>query len=161
MTERSLDNPNATASRRNFLKTTGAVTAGAFAGNLLSGPAASAVSANAPFNPATADAMPTRNLGRTGHRVGIFSLGGQAAIEQPQHEAVAVPFIERAIPVAAQNHQNPRRIPQKEAALKLLFLALRQAAKKWTMSIHHWREALNHFTILWPERMPTLERVAS
>src|SRR5262252_407932 len=51
--------------------------------------------------------------------------------------------------------------PNEEAALKLLFLALRQAAKKWTMPIHHWREALNHFTILWPERMPALERVAS
>ena len=24
---------------------------------------------------------------------------------------------------------------------------------------HHWREALNHFTILWPERMPALERI--
>jgi len=32
--------------------------------------------------------------------------------------------------------------PNEEAALKLLFLALRQAAKKWTMPIHHWREAL-------------------
>ncbi len=51
--------------------------------------------------------------------------------------------------------------PNEEAALKLLFLALRQAAKKWTMPIHHWREALNHFTILWPERMPALERAAS
>jgi putative transposase len=51
--------------------------------------------------------------------------------------------------------------PNEEAALKLLFLALRQAVKKWTMPIHHWREALNHFTILWPERMPALERVAS
>src|ERR1700680_4963752 len=50
--------------------------------------------------------------------------------------------------------------PNEEAALKLLFLALRQAAKKWTMPIHHWREALNHFTILWPERMPALERVS-
>jgi putative transposase len=48
--------------------------------------------------------------------------------------------------------------PNEEAALKLLFLALRQAAKKWTMPIHHWREALNHFTLLWPERMPALER---
>jgi transposase-like protein len=48
--------------------------------------------------------------------------------------------------------------PNEEAALKLLFLALRQAAKKWTMPIHHWREALNHFTILWPGRMPVLER---
>jgi hypothetical protein len=28
------------------------------------------------------------------------------------------------------------------------------------MPIHHWREALNHFTILWPERMPALERVS-
>ena len=51
--------------------------------------------------------------------------------------------------------------PNEEAALKLLFLALRQAAKKWTMPIHHWREALNHFTILWPERMPAVERIAS
>lgn len=51
--------------------------------------------------------------------------------------------------------------PNEEAALKLLFLALRQAAQKWTMPIRRWREALNHFTILWPERMPGLERVAS
>ena len=48
--------------------------------------------------------------------------------------------------------------PNEEAALKLLFLALQRAAKKWTMPIHHWREALNHFTLLWPERMPALER---
>jgi hypothetical protein len=30
-----------------------------------------------PFNERTFAAMPTRNLGKTGHRVGIFSLGGQ------------------------------------------------------------------------------------
>ncbi|HLO68265.1 MAG TPA: aldo/keto reductase [Holophaga sp.] len=50
-----------------------------------------------PWNPRTAKAMPTRNLGRTGHLVGIFSLGGQAAIEQPNNEAVAIPLIERAL----------------------------------------------------------------
>jgi len=49
--------------------------------------------------------------------------------------------------------------PNEGAAMKLLFLALCQAAKKWTMPIHRWREALNHFTILWPERMPAVERV--
>ncbi len=54
-------------------------------------------SPKAPFNPATAAAMPTRNLGRTGHHVGLFSLGGQAAIEKPEHEKVAVPLIERAL----------------------------------------------------------------
>jgi putative transposase len=48
--------------------------------------------------------------------------------------------------------------PSEEAALKLLFMALQQAQKKWTMPIHNWRTALNYFTILWPERMPALER---
>ncbi|WP_306591537.1 aldo/keto reductase [Geothrix sp. 21YS21S-4] len=51
----------------------------------------------APFNPATAATMPTRNLGRTGHKVGLFSLGGQAAIEKPDNEAAAVRIIERAL----------------------------------------------------------------
>ena len=41
--------------------------------------------------------MPTRNLGRTGYRVGIFSLGGQAALERGRNEAVAVPIVERAL----------------------------------------------------------------
>jgi len=41
--------------------------------------------------------MPTRNLGKTGYKVGIFSLGGQSAIEQPNNFDVAVPLIERAL----------------------------------------------------------------
>jgi uncharacterized protein len=34
-----------------------------------------------PFNPVTYNAMPTRSLGKTGYKVGIFSLGGQATLE--------------------------------------------------------------------------------
>jgi putative transposase len=49
--------------------------------------------------------------------------------------------------------------PNEESALKLLFLSLRQAAKKWTMPIHNWRGALNYFTVLWPDRMPSPERM--
>ena len=41
--------------------------------------------------------MPTRNLGRTGFRVGIFSLGGQSALERGNNDAVAVPLVERAL----------------------------------------------------------------
>jgi aryl-alcohol dehydrogenase-like predicted oxidoreductase len=41
--------------------------------------------------------MPVRNLGRTGFKVGIFSLGGQAALERPHNESVAVPIVERAL----------------------------------------------------------------
>jgi aryl-alcohol dehydrogenase-like predicted oxidoreductase len=52
-----------------------------------------------PVNPVTPKAMPTRNLGRTGYRVGIFSLGGQAAVEQPDNEAVAVPIVEKALDI--------------------------------------------------------------
>jgi putative transposase len=49
--------------------------------------------------------------------------------------------------------------PSEEAALKLLYLALRNHSKKWTF-VQSWREALNRFQILWPERMPALERQA-
>jgi putative transposase len=49
--------------------------------------------------------------------------------------------------------------PNDEAAFKLLYLALRNASKKWTMPIQNWRQALNRFSVLWPERMPVLESV--
>ena len=47
--------------------------------------------------------------------------------------------------------------PNEEAAIRLLYLALRNHSKKWS-SVQGWREALNRFQILWPERMPALER---
>lgn len=47
--------------------------------------------------------------------------------------------------------------PNEEAALRLLYLALRNHSKKWAC-VQGWREALNRFQILWPERMPALER---
>ena len=50
-----------------------------------------------PRNVATAMSMATWNLGKTGYKVGIFSLGGQAALEQPKNEEVAVAIVERAI----------------------------------------------------------------
>ena len=47
--------------------------------------------------------------------------------------------------------------PNEEAALRLLWLALRNHSKKWSF-VQGWREALNRFQILWPERMPGVER---
>jgi len=49
--------------------------------------------------------------------------------------------------------------PNEEAALKLLYLALKNASKRWTRPLHDWCAALNRFSILWPDRMPTGERV--
>jgi putative transposase len=47
--------------------------------------------------------------------------------------------------------------PNDEAAFKLLFLALRNAAKKWTMPIRNWSQAMQAFSIIFEGRVPTLD----
>ena len=42
--------------------------------------------------------------------------------------------------------------PSEEAAIKLLYLALRNASAKWE-SVQHWKQALNHFEMLWGDRI--------
>jgi hypothetical protein len=83
--------------RRAFIKTGGVATAALLARPVAAAAQAGAAAPELPWNPRTAGAMPTRNLGRTGHRVGVFSLGGQAAIERGGNEALAVPLVERAL----------------------------------------------------------------
>src|SRR5262245_26650592 len=84
--------------RRDFLKLTGSATAGFVAKGVLAAPAQeekeAATSAGKTAAPGT---MPSRNLGKTGYRVALFSLGGQAAIEQPDNDAAAVALVERAL----------------------------------------------------------------
>jgi len=41
-----------------------------------------------------------------------------------------------------------------KAALKLLYLAMQNAAKKWSLPIQHWKQALNQFAIIFEERFP-------
>jgi len=91
------DAPKA-GNRRNFLKTSGALAAGLLAQAGMPAHAQASKEFGAlPDNPRTLTAMPTRNLGKTGYKVGIFSLGGQAALEKPNNFDVAVPIIERAL----------------------------------------------------------------
>jgi putative transposase len=47
--------------------------------------------------------------------------------------------------------------PNDEAAFKLLYLALRNIAKKWTMPIPHWSQAMNAFSIIFEGRVPSLD----
>jgi hypothetical protein len=88
-----------TQGRRQFLKAGGAVTAALLAPAALvaDAPKRLAVAPPLPSNPKTPTAMPTRNLGKTGYKVGIFSLGGQASLEWGNNFDVAVPIIERAL----------------------------------------------------------------
>lgn len=44
--------------------------------------------------------------------------------------------------------------PNDEAVLKLLYLALRNIAKRWTMPIQNWKAALNRFAIIYEDRVP-------
>jgi putative transposase len=44
--------------------------------------------------------------------------------------------------------------PNDEAVFKLLYLALRNIAKKWTMPMHGWNAALNRFAIIYENRLP-------
>jgi aryl-alcohol dehydrogenase-like predicted oxidoreductase len=83
------------SNRRTFLKTGGLMTAAALGTAAL--PEIARAQPSQPSSPATPNAMPTRNLGKTGYKVGIFSLGGQAALEKSNNESVAVPIVERAL----------------------------------------------------------------
>jgi transposase-like protein len=50
--------------------------------------------------------------------------------------------------------RNRKIYPNEESALKIVYMAIREAARKWTLPIRHWKEALNHFAILFEGRMP-------
>ncbi len=88
--------PPASTGRRSFLKSGGAIAAGLLARGTMPAQAAT-TKPSLPVNARTQAEMPTRNLGKTGYKVGIFSLGGQAALERPNNFDVAEPIINRAL----------------------------------------------------------------
>ena len=49
---------------------------------------------------------------------------------------------------------NRKVFPNDDSALKVVYLAIQAASKKWTLPIHHWKNALNRFMIEFPDRMP-------
>lgn len=53
--------------------------------------------------------------------------------------------------------KNRGSFPSDEAVFKILYLALRNAAKKWTMPIQNWKNAMNQFSIMFDERMGHLD----
>jgi transposase-like protein len=52
--------------------------------------------------------------------------------------------------------KNRKIYPNEQSALKLIYMAIHEASKKWTMPIHHWKPALNHFAILYEDRLPKM-----
>ena len=42
----------------------------------------------------------------------------------------------------------------KRQALKVIYQAVEQAARKWTLPIQDWKRALNRFAIMFEDRLP-------
>jgi putative transposase len=50
--------------------------------------------------------------------------------------------------------RNRKIYPNETSALKLIYMAISEASKRWTRPIHHWKQALNHFAIMFEGRLP-------
>lgn len=50
--------------------------------------------------------------------------------------------------------KNRASFPNDEAAIKLLYLSLKNIQKKWTIPTRNWGKAINQFAILYGDRMP-------
>ncbi|MCF6228051.1 MAG: transposase, partial [Planctomycetes bacterium] len=62
--------------------------------------------------------------------------------------------IESLNSVIRKSTKNRKIFPTDASAMKVVFLAVEQASKKWTMPIRDWSSALNRFMIEYSERMP-------
>ena len=50
--------------------------------------------------------------------------------------------------------KNKRVLPSDESAFKIIYLAIKNISKKWSMPVKNWPEALNRFSIEFADRMP-------
>jgi len=62
--------------------------------------------------------------------------------------------IESLNSVIRKNIKNRKIFPTDNSAFKIIYLAIEAASKKWTMPIHHWKNAMNRFMIEFPDRIP-------
>lgn len=62
--------------------------------------------------------------------------------------------IESVNSVIRKYTRNRKQYPNSESTLKLIYMAINEASKKWTMPIPKWKEALNHFAIHFDGRIP-------
>lgn len=51
--------------------------------------------------------------------------------------------------------RNRGHFSTEDALMKILYLATKQASKKWTMPVRNWSQALNQFAIMFGDRLPS------
>lgn len=64
----------------------------------------------------------------------------------------AIESVNMTLRKASRNH---RIFPNDESVLKVMYLAIQNISKKWTMSIKDWRAAMNRFSIEFEGRVPS------
>ena len=62
--------------------------------------------------------------------------------------------IESLIMTLRKVSKNRPLFPSDEAVFKLMYLALRNISRRWTMPIQNWSAALNQFAVLFEGRVP-------
>ncbi len=86
-------------------------------------------------------------------RRGARARAGQRASED--HLASGPPNAIESVNSAIRKFtRNRKQYPNAESALKLVYLAIHEASKRWTMPIRGWKAALNHFAIMFEDRLP-------
>lgn len=75
-----------------------------------------------------------------------------AAIRKAMYTTNAIESVNSVIRKFTRNR---KQYPSAESALKLVYLAIHEASKKWTMPIVGWKAALNHFAIVFEGRLPS------
>lgn len=63
-------------------------------------------------------------------------------------------LIESVNSVIRKFTRNRKQYPNRESALKMIYMAVSEASKRWTKALRNWKEALNHFAIMFADRMP-------
>lgn len=73
------------------------------------------------------------------------------AIRKAIYTTNAIESVNMTLRKVIKNH---RAFPTDESALKVIYLAMQNIAKKWTMPIKEWKAALNQFAIVYEGRVP-------
>lgn len=63
-------------------------------------------------------------------------------------------IIESLNRVLRKSVKNRGHFPTEDALMKVLYLAIKGATKRWTMPIRDWKQAFNRFAIMFPDRFP-------
>ena len=63
-------------------------------------------------------------------------------------------LIESVNSVIRKFTRNRKQYPNRDSALKMIYVAINEASKRWTKALRNWKSALNHFAILFEDRMP-------